>query len=67
MFSFVVTNIRIFFFFKCARKDHTASSWSVPTPLCHSLPLGTGMSVSGTTFGWLHDVLFIHMHGVVIL
>ncbi len=46
---------------------HTASSTSVATPLWHSLTLGAGMSDSGTTFGWLQDVLFMHMQGVDML
>ncbi len=32
--------------------------------LCFS---GAKISGSETTFDWLHDVLFIHVHGVVIL
>ncbi len=46
---------------------HTTSSSSVPTPLCHSLPLGAGISGSGTTFGWSQNVLFMLVQGVVIL
>ncbi len=38
--------------------SHTASSLSVPTPCCHSVPLGAWISGSGATFGWLQDVLF---------
>ncbi len=48
-------------------RTHTASSSGVPTPRCRSLPLGAGISSSGTTFGWLEDVLFSHVQGVVIL
>ncbi len=39
-----------------AGESHTASSSSVPTPLCHSLHLGAGISSSGTNFCWLQDV-----------
>ncbi len=38
-----------------------------PIPPCHSLPLGTWISGSGTTFGWLQDLLFTHLHDLVIL
>ncbi len=39
------------------------------TPHCHPWPRGRGGGIYGfsTTFGWLHDVLLIHVHGVVIL
>ncbi len=36
------------------------------TPCCLSLPLGTRISSSGTTFGWLQDVLFMHVQGIVL-
>ncbi len=37
-----------------------------PTPRCYSMPLGTGISSSGTTFILLQDVLFTHVQGVDI-
>ncbi len=48
-------------------KVYTASSSSVPIPLCHSLPLGAGISGSRTTFCWLQDVLFTHVQGGIVI
>ncbi len=40
----------------------------VSPTLCYgSLPLAAWISGFGTTFGWLQDVLFTHVQGVVIL
>ncbi len=57
--------------FQCPLKEQTpsdtASSSSVPTPCCHSLTLWDWISGSWTTFGWLQDVLYTRVHGVLIL
>ncbi len=57
-------NTRVFFHFRHHTRDHTAKQLKC---CCRSLGLGAGISGSWTTFGWLQDVLFTHLQGVVIL
>ncbi len=44
-----------------------STAWASITPHCRFRPLGTWISGSGITVGWLADVLFTHVHGVIIL
>ncbi len=48
----------------CFQKIYCHTAWVSPTPCCHSLPLGDGISSSETTYGWLQDALFIHVQGL---
>ncbi len=43
------------------------TAWVSTSPHCPLWPLGACMSDSGTTFSWLHDILFTHVHSLVIL
>ncbi len=46
---------------------HTANSLSVTQSTLPFFASGAWISDFRTTFGWLQDVLFTHVHGVAIL